>query len=120
MGYFDMPRGRFDLLMKKKGRGCYKAEWKSVAITDSVIPEEIADRVEAWSKNYKVIAARFNGRELPIPTSYHWEHRIKGECIGKYVTREEAKSAVDKRKSENWYKPKDEKIPVGSIVFVKD
>ena len=120
MGYFDLLNGEFDLLMKKRGRGNSKAEWKSVMMTDRLYPEEIADCVERWSKNYKVIAARFNGREVKIPEGYHWEVRFKDDVIGCYKTREEAKAVTEERRMSNWGKPLSEHIMIGTIVFVKD
>ena len=118
MGFFDLPSGNFELLLSKNGSR--KQEWKSVMMTDRLYPEEIADCVEQWSKNYKVRGARHNGREVNIPTSYHWELRAKSDVIGSYPTREAAKEAADKRRMQNWGKRDEERIPIGAICFVQD
>jgi len=126
MGYFDLPRGNFELLLKKKGRGNHKAEWQSVMMTDHLYPGDVEEHFERWGINYKVMAARYNGREVKPLTRYHWEHRIiiskRGidELLGKYKTRKEAEAAVDERKRANWSKPKDERVAAGTIVFVQD
>lgn len=126
MGYFDLPRGNFELLLKKKGRGNHKAEWQSVMMTDHLYPGEVEEHFERWGINYKVMAARYNGREVKPLTQYHWEHRIiirkcgVDELLGKYKTRKEAEAAVDERKRANWEKPKDERVAAGTIVFVQD
>lgn len=126
MGYFDLPRGNFELLLKKKGRGNHKAEWTSVMMTDRLYPGDVEECFEKWGINYKVIGARYNGREVKPLTRYHWEHRIinrkRGvdELLGKYKTRKEAEAAVDERKRANWSRPKDERVAIGTIVFAQD
>lgn len=120
MGYFDLPTGEFELLLKKKGRGRFKEEWTSVMFTDRLNDESIADCVERWSENYKVMAARFNGRKVFIPHEYHWELVSKGDVLGEYSKRSDAKKAWDDRRMFNWGKPKEERIPVGVITFVED
>lgn len=119
MGYFDLPTGHFELLLKKKGRGNYKAEWRCVAITDSLYKKSIAEDVERWSKDYTVLEARFNGRKVAIPTNYVWELKAKEELIGTYATYEEAASVRDERKHSNRKKPKEERIPVGCVRFAE-
>ena len=114
MGLFDLPRGEFDLLLKGKDG---KENWKNVMFCDSFGTGEVADLVEMWSTNYTVLAARFNGRPVEIPTNYHWELRSKGESLGKYATREEAKAAMYERKA-LWRKDKTTKV--GIPYFVKD
>lgn len=113
MGYFDLPTGELELLMKKKGRGGYKPEWKLIAFTDRISDAELASDVERWSKNYKVIAARHNGREVEIPTAYHWELRNKDEVYGCFKTWEDAKVEMINRKCADGRK-------CGSIWFVKE
>lgn len=126
MGYFDLPRGNFELLLKKKGRGNHKAEWKSVRMTDRLYPGDVEECFEKWGINYKVMGARYNGKEVKPLTRYHWEHRIilrrRGvdELLGKYKTRKEAEAAVDERKRANWSRPKDERFAIGTIVFAQD
>ena len=120
MGYFDLPSGEFELLMKKKGKGRFKSEWKTVMFTDSLYPSEIADTVEMWSENYVVMSARFNGRKVLIPDNYHWEHRLGDKILGSYTKRAEAKKALEERKHLNFRKSKEERVRVGTIKFVKD
>lgn len=120
MGYFDLPRGQFDLLLKKKGRGRHSSKWECVMMTDSLYPEEIASCVEEWSQNYTVEGARYNGKSVIIPTKYHWELRTKDEVLNHYSTREEAVKARDERRTFNWGKPDESRIPVGTIYFVKE
>lgn len=107
-------------MLKRKGRGRFKEEWRSVTFTDRLTEACIAEDVENWSKNYKVLGARYNGRRVTIPTKYHWEHRVGDEVIGRYGTRKEARTAWEMRRESNYGKPKDERVPVGMIVFVKD
>lgn len=113
MGMFGLPTGEFDLLLKD-GKG---EHWKNVMFTDSLYEEDIADCVEIWSVNYKVLSARFNGRTVSIPTGYHWELRSKDEVFGIYKTRKEAKAAMDERKLLRY---KDKSIKVGLPVYVKE
>ena len=123
MGYFDLPTGDFELLLKKKGRGNHKPEWQSVMFTDGLTREDIAECAERWGNNYKVMGARYNGREvtIPAPGSYHWEHRFKDTVYGVYKTRSEAVAAMQKRKEFNWAeKDKTKRIPVGLPYFVAD
>lgn len=123
MGYFDLPTGDFELLLKKKGRGNRKAEWRSVMFTDYLDKEIIATCAEEWARNYKVAGARYNGREvnIPSPGSYHWEHRCRDSVYGVYKTRKEVVDAMQKRKEFNWSeKDKTKRIPVGIPVFVAD
>ena len=113
MGAFDLPRGEFDLLLKdSKGE-----HWKNVMFADSFDEGEVADIVEMWSVNHKVLAARFNGRPVAIPTRYHWELRYKDEVFGSFKLREEAKEALYQRKA-MWRK--DKSTRVGCIYFVKE
>ena len=112
MGAFDLPRGEFELLLKKDG----EAEWKSVMFTDYIDMGEIADAAEMWSKNYKVLAARYNGREVTIPTNYKWELRYKDEVFGEFKTRAEAVEEMNRRKIE---RRKDKTVRVGLPYFVK-
>ena len=121
MGCFDLPRGELELLLKKKGRGNRKTEWKSVMFVDRLSAEEIASCVEDWSINYKVVGARYNGREVNVPTRYHWEHRHKDSVYGIYRTRKEVLNAMQKRKEFNWLeKDKSKTIPIGTPVFVAE
>ena len=120
MGYFDLPTGCFELLLKKKGRGQHKAEWKNVMMTDRLSPGDIADCFERWSQNYRVEGARYNGRAITPPTNYHWERRHFYEVLGRYATRAEAVAACDEVRSANWKKPKTERLPCGTIDFVQD
>ena len=121
MGYFDLPTGEVELLLKKKGRGRFKEEWKNVAMTDYIDYGNIAELVERWSKNYKVLGARYNGRNVTIPTEYHWEHRYKDDVYGVYKTRAEVVEAMEKRRQSNWKeKDKTKRVPVGLPKFVKD
>ena len=53
MSIFGLPTGEFDLLLKKKGRGRHKEEWKNVMFTDFITQGEIAECVERCSENYK-------------------------------------------------------------------
>lgn len=117
---FWMPTGNFELLMKKKGRGNHKPKWESVMLTDRLTSGDIAECVEHWQKNNKVIAARYDGREVFIPTEYHWEHRIKNEVIGCYSTRAEAIAVMEERRHSNYRKPREERIPVGGVYFVEE
>lgn len=121
MGYFDLPTGELELLLKKKGRGRHKEEWRSVSFTDSLTKEELVSDVENWSKNYKVNSARYNGKVVDIPTNYHWEHRYKDTIFGVYKTRDEVVAEMNKRKEFNWSeKDKTKKVPIGSPYFVMD
>lgn len=113
MGAFDLPSGEFDLLLKDRTG----EHWESVMFTDSIDNAVIADCVEMWSENHTVLAARFNGRAVTIPTKYHWELRSKDEVFGKFATREEAKKAMYERKA-MWRK--DKVTRPGIPVFVKD
>lgn len=116
-----LPTGELELLMKAKGRGRHKEEWKSVAFTDYLLPEEIADCVERWSGKYKVVAARYNGRKVSIPAKYHWEHRFKDELYGTYKTRKEVSEAMQKRREYNWgLKNEADRIPIGTPKFVAE
>lgn len=110
MGYFDLPRGEFELLMDDEG-------WKSVMLTDNLYKEEIAECVEMWSVKHKVLGARYNGKEVPIPTNYHWELRHKDELLGIYKLRKDAKEEADLRRRE--YR-KDKSVKTGIIKFVED
>lgn len=121
MAYFDLPTGNFELLLKKRGRGNHKAEWRSVMFTDSLYNEEIASCAEEWSRNYIVVGAKYNGKDvdIPSPDSYHWEHRHKESLYGIYKTREEVLAAMQERKKFNWAeKDKSKRIPVGRPYFV--
>ena len=120
MGYFSLPTGNFELLLKKKGRGAHKAEWKSVMITDSLYQSEVAQCVEDWGRNYKVMGARFKGKAVKIPENYHWEVYTKTEVLGTYKKRADAKAVVDARKEANWHKPKEERVFAGAIRYVQD
>ena len=120
MSIFGLPTGEFDLLLKKRGRGRHKEEWKNVMFTDFITQGEIAECVEDWSRNYKVVAARYNGKKIAIPTNYHWEHKYKDVVYGRYKTRAEVVAAMEIRKTENYKKPVGEKQPIGTPVFVKD
>ena len=129
MGYFDLPRGNFELLLKKKGRGNRKAEWQSVMMTDHLYPGDVEECFERWGINYKVLGARYNGKEVKPLTRYHWEHYIKvrgarggykEKVLGKYSVRADAVLAVDKRKSMNWGLPKEKRVLAGNIRFVQD
>lgn len=121
MGYFDLPTRELELLLKKKGRGNKKAEWRSVMFADRLSAGEIASCVEDWSINYKVVGARYNGREVSVPNNYHWEHRHKDSVYGIYGTRKEVLDAMQKRKEFNWSeKDKTKKIPIGTPVFVAE
>ena len=113
MGYFDLPTGEFDLLLKD-GKG---EQWKNVMFTDSINASEIAECVEEWSVYHKVLKARFNGREVAMPTHYHWELRHKEEAFGSFKTRKEAVEAMYQRKA-MWRK--DKTIKVGLPCFVTD
>lgn len=123
MGYFDLPTGEVELLLKKRGRGRFTAEWRGVSFTDRPNREEIAQLVEDWSKNYKVMGVRYNGREIAIPTGYHWEVWVKvdrhEELFGCYATRAEARAVVESRRDANWGKPKEERIPIGRVDFAE-
>ena len=113
MGAFDLPHGEFDLLLENsKGK-----EWKNVMFTDTIDKGMIADCVEMWSGNYKVLSARFNGIKVEIPTNYHWELRFKGEVLGKFKTRDEAKEEMYRRKA-LWRK--DKSVKVGIPYFAQD
>lgn len=129
MAYFGLPRGDFELLLKEKGRGNHKAEWKSVMMTDSLYPGDVEECFERWGENYKVLGARYNGKEVKPLTRYHWEHYTKvklpggawkTKVLGCYATRATAKAAVDERKLSNWGKPKENRISEGIIRFVAD
>ena len=120
MGYFDLPRGNFELLLKKKGRGNHKAEWQSVMMTDHLYPGDVEEHFERWGINYKIMAARYNGREVKPLTRYHWERRFKDDILGKYATRAEAEAAVQEQRRRNWGVPIGERVMVGTIVFVQD
>lgn len=128
MGYFSLPTGNFELLLKKKGRGAHKTEWKSVMITDTLYPAEVASCVEDWERNYKVAGAKFNNRAVKLPENYHWEvytkvrtpDGFKTEVLGVYKKRADAKAVVDARKEANWYKPKEEQVFAGVIRYVQD
>lgn len=121
MGYFDLPRGELELLLKKKGRGNRKAEWKSVMFADRLSTGEIVSCVEDWSINYKVVGARYNGREVNVPTRYHWEHRHKDSVYGIYKTRREVLEAMQERKKFNRLeKDRAKMVPVGTPVFVAE
>ena len=113
MGAFDLPTGELELLLKD-GKG---EHWESVLFTDSLDDYDIADSVEEWSVNHSVLAARFNGRMVALPTAYHWELRHRDESFGKFPTRKECMDAMYKRKS-MWRK--DKTVKVGLPVFVKD
>ena len=120
MGIFDLPTREFELLLKKKGRGQRKEEWKSVMFTDRLELAEIARCAEEWSRNYRVLGARYNGRNVAIPTDYHWELRYKDNVYGVFKTRAEAVQMMNERKEMNWAeKIKENRIPVGIPVFVK-
>lgn len=128
MGLCDLPRGNFELLLKKKGRGNHKAEWKSVMMTDSLYPGEVEEAVERWSERYKVMGCRYNGREITPQICYHWEHwatlktpeGTEEQFLGSYRTRAEAQEAWVARRMANRGKPKDERVPVGYISFTTD
>ena len=121
MGYFDLPTGEFELLLKKRGRGQHKEEWKSVMFTDGLRLEDVASCAEEWSKNYNVLGARYCGRKITIPTGYHWELRYKDNVYGVFKTRAEAAQMMQERKERNWAeKIKENRVPVGIPVFVKD
>ena len=118
MGMFDLPRGEFELNLKpKKGKVCSHNGWTSVMFTDSLYRGDIAQTVEMWSDSYKVLGARFNGREVAIPKKYHWEHRIKDEVLGVYKTYAEGRAVMDERKKLRW---KDKSVKVGGAYFVDD
>ena len=120
MTNFNLPTGDFELLLRKKCGVQSKSEWKSVMFADSLTEEEIAMCTEKWAKNYKIEGARYNGKAVNIPTSYHWEHRINGETIGCYSVRKDAENAVNERKRLNRRNLKEYRIPIGGIWYVKD
>lgn len=99
------PTNEVELLLKRR-RISQKPYWKSVMLCGSLYAEDLADLAEDWSDHYEVLGARFNGKEVPIPTKYHWELRRKGEVLGRFTTRKEARAANDPR--------------IGNIVFLED
>lgn len=99
------PSNEVELLLKNR-RSSQKPYWKPVMLCGNLYAEDLADLVEDWSNHFKVLGARFNGKEVPLPTKYHWELRRKGEVLGRYSTRKEARNANSPR--------------IGTIVFVKD
>ena len=105
MGYFDLPRGELELQLKD-GKGIH---WESVCFTDRLDKETLAMCKEEWSERHEVLAARYNGKEVEIPTNYHWDLRHKDVVFGSYKTREEAVNAMHQRKS-MWRKDKTVKI----------
>ena len=112
-GAFALPTGELDVQLKD-GEKVY---WKNVACTDWVDKGEIAETVEVWSRNHEVLAVRFNGRELQIPTNYHWELEYKGEVLGTFATRKDAVEEMNARKIERY---KDKTVKVGIPKFVQD
>ena len=113
MGYFDLPTGELELQLKDKN-GVY---WESVMFTDWIEQYEIAQTVERWSEHHEVLAARYNGKPVAIPTNYHWELVSKGEVLGSFATRKEAEKAREERKAK-WVK--DRTVKIGLPEFVKD
>lgn len=113
MGYFDLPSGDFELLFGDNGT----QRWESVMFTDSLSKSDIADCVEQWGKKYKILGARYNGKDVAIPVNYHWEMQKDGETLGRWKTREEASEDMNKRRRE---RKTDKTILIGRIVFVQD
>lgn len=102
-------------MLMAKGGG--KPHWESVMFTDGITASEIAESVEAWSVNNTVLAARYNGKEVAIPTGYHWTLESRGEVFGRYATRAEAVEAMNKRKER---RRQGEAIRMGIPHFVQD
>lgn len=114
MAAFSLPTGDFELLFDD-GNG---KQWRSVMFTDSISLADIAQCVEEWSINHKVIGARYNGKKVPIPTKYHWDLRLKGEVLeGGFKTRAEAVEAMKKRRE---MQRTDKSIKAGFPAFIKD
>lgn len=88
-----------------------------MAFIDRLDKEVLADNVERWSKHHEVLAARYNGRPVMIPTNYHWELQHKGEVLGIFKTREEACEEMNKRKVARY---EDKTIKVGLPKYVQD
>lgn len=116
---FTLPRGEFDLYLKpRKGADCRSEEgWKNIMMTDRLEAGEIAESVEEWSKNYEVLGARYNGKEVTIPKNYHWELRSGSEAFGSFKTRKDALEEMHHRKV---LRRQDKTIKTGLPVFVEE
>ena len=113
MGHFDLPKGDFELLLGDNG----KEEWQSVMMIDRLAKEDIASCVESWSERHKVLGARYNGKDVNIPSNYHWELQHNGETLGRFAKRKEAKLEYEYRRALRF---SDKTVVLGSIEFVED
>lgn len=116
MGYFDLPTGELELNLKPKKDG-KRNGWTSVMFTDGLYTQTLVGCVEEWSRLYKVLGARYNGREVTIPKKYHWELCNHGESLGSFKTRAEA---VEKMHELQKKRRTDKSVKVGIPKFFLD